>query len=131
MSTNRIRRVINLAAWIGGALLTQALALAVLSLSKPDPAYGVAATFFLAGLFGIGSILCGLIGYAFLAAFRSSSASAAVSLIAGESAAILMFGATFLVGQVVPEPLQSLAATITCAGLGATSYALVNRPCSR
>jgi hypothetical protein len=126
MTTDRSRRVRNLASWVGGALLAQVLVLLGLSLTRPDPAYGIFGTLFFAGLFGLGSIFCGLIGYALFASFWRSSATCVISCAAGASSALLMMLAIFATGWVAPDSARLELAASLCAIFGAASYALAN-----
>ena len=117
----------NLVAWLGGAVLAQALILVALSMTRPDPAYGTYGTLFFAGLFGLGAILCGLIGYALVAPFLRASAGAGASAVAGAISAVVMIAATYMTGWLIADQLRVLVAAALCAVLGAVSYALANR----
>jgi hypothetical protein len=117
----------NLAAWLGGAVLAQGFILVVLSMTKPDPAYGIYGTLFFAGLFGLGAIFCGLIGYAVIATFLPSSAGAGRSTLAGAISAVLMIFATYMTGWLIPDSLRLAIAAAICVALGAASYAFANR----
>jgi hypothetical protein len=128
MTSVSARRATNLGAWLAGAVLAQGLALAALSFSRPDPAYGIAGTLFFAALFGLAGVFCALIGYALIAPFWPSTATAGTSFIIGGICSLLVLAVTIVSGLILrSDSARLLGATITCVALGACSYAVANR----
>ena len=127
MSTDTARRVRNMLAWAAGALLCQMSVVGVASWRDPDPAYGRTATFQFGELFGLAGCLAGLLGYALLAAFRSSSATSVASLVAGAIFAVAMLASSFAVGHLLPDPFRLPVAVSVWVTLGAVSYAMAYR----
>jgi hypothetical protein len=108
-------------------VLILVIAVALLSLSKPDPTWGTYAIPIFGGLFALAGILCGLIGYVLVAAVRPSHATAGASCIAGAAAAAPIILVSVFSGPYVPDRFRFLITGAVCAALGAGSYAVVNR----
>jgi len=126
MTSIRLQRVLNLGAWVAGAVLTQVCIISILSFLRPDPAYGVPGTLFFAGLFNIVGTLCGLLGYALAAAMLPSSATGAASFNAGVLW-VLATMALIYATPLLPDMAQLPAAALLCLALAATSYFVANR----
>lgn len=126
MTSTQLRRVVNLAAWLGAAIFVQAGIIALLAVTRPDPAYGVYGTLFFAGLFNVIGTVCGLVGYALAASALPSSASALASGLAG---AIWVLTAMTLVWttSLLPQSAQLAGAALLCLASGFASYLFANR----
>jgi hypothetical protein len=125
VTSDRPRRVTNLGAWVGGAAASLLVLVGILYLSDSDPDPAWPGAFFFAGIFGFGSIFCGLVGYVLCAGFMPSSATVGASAIAGVTAAILMLFATYLLMPL--DGVGAIAAGVISAALGAMSCAVANR----
>ena len=106
-------------------MFVQVCVFALLSVLRPDPAYGVYGTLFFASFFNIIGTVCGLVGYALAAAFLSSSATAALSCAAGGMWALAAMAGVYSTVW-FPASAQLLGAASLCAALGAVAYWFVN-----
>jgi hypothetical protein len=127
MISNLARRIRNLLAWVGGAIVVESAVFGIGSFAKPDSDLHRNVSMLVTSSTVVTGPLCGLIGYALVAAFRPSLAGARATFIAGIAFAVAMIAVPYAMGPLLSDSNAIPVVAAVWVGLGGASYLLANR----